>query len=184
MVETGCAAGNQHGNLEAQCWTLIPDILAQSCWGTLLTGQRLWQSEPAAGATSCDSKCNLTSKPFSSHKAKEGRGTISLCCVSHHARSIKWGNKKSWEAFSVKMKPFLQRHCFYELHGTFDSKKHFSRGKGPDWSGKRNWECLNLSSIFILNCQGRKGGLSNTVLVIPVTPGNPTVWPGERISLL
>ena len=85
------------------------------------------------------------------------RGVSCLSCVPQHARSPTWGNKESREAFSVEMMMLLHCDWFCKLHGTFDTKKHLNRGKGLHRSGKRNrWECLNHSSILILNCQGRK----------------------------
>lgn len=106
------AAGSQHGNLEAQCWALLPVILAQSCWGTLLTnsvqhrGHRLWQSQPAAGATSWDSKMQPHIETFLFSRGQGGeRNNLPLLCVSH-ARSIKGGNKKA-------EKPFLWKCCHF-----------------------------------------------------------------------
>lgn len=93
------------------------------------------------------------------------RGVNCLCCVPQHTRSLTWNNKKSQETFSsVKMMTSVQCDWFCKLHGTFDARKHLSRGKSLNRSDKRNrWEYLNHSSTLILNCRG-KGGLSSTTL--------------------
>lgn len=171
-----------YGRKRLCCWQLawkhkspvlspVPDILAQSCWGTLLTSTvqhmevtdrdgHSQQPVQLHGTQNATSHWNLS---LLTRPRKREEQAFAVCLTMQKA--LNETIKKSWEAFSVKIMPLLQCDCFYELHGTFDSQKHLSRGKGPNWSGKRNkWECLNLSSVSIPNCQGRKGGLSSTVL--------------------
>lgn len=179
--------------MRAQRCAQLPDILHQGCWWALLTScvQHMEATTHNVTVTVSRQVQLHGTQNTTSHwnlpplMRPRRRGVNCLCCVSQHARSLAWGNKKSWEAFSsVKMMTLLQRDQFCKLHGSFDVRKHFSRGKDLNRSDKTNrGEYLNHSSILILNCWGEKGELSRTVLG-SVTEGKPIAWPGEKICWL
>jgi len=89
------------------------------------------------GATSWDSKCNLTWKHSSSEEAKEERSKLPLLCVSACKKPYMGQQKKLRSLFLCENND-VAAMWFCKLHGTFDARVHLSRGKGQNRIDKRN----------------------------------------------
>lgn len=88
-------------------------------------------------------------------RRREEQFAFAVCLTTQEAldEAIKKLRSLFWENDAIAAMWLL-----YELHGTFDSKKHLSRGKGLDWSGNRNkWECWNHSSHLYSKLPGEEG---------------------------